>query len=118
MLPPPKGTSVETIRNPSDADLFAIGPVSVAEAKQRLDEGDSCVVATDDSGLAAAMWCSERKRFIKWIGCNIRPPEGHVHFYNAWVRPDARGLNLVITSYSIHYTKLYECCRPTRYRGS
>jgi hypothetical protein len=94
MLTPPKGTSVETIRDASKVDLFTISPVSVAEAKQRLSEGDSCVVATDASGLAAAMWCSERKRYIKWIGCNIQPPPGHVHFYNAWVRPDARGLNL------------------------
>ena len=94
MLPPPEGTTVETIRDAGDADLFAIGPVSPAEAKQRLSEGDSCVVATDAAGLAAAMWCSERKRFIKWIGCNIRPPPGHVHFYNAWVRPDTRGVNL------------------------
>lgn len=93
-LPPPKGNSVETIREASRADLFTVGPVSAAEAKQRLSEGDSCVVATDASGLAAAMWCSERKRYIEWIGCNIRPPIGHVHFYNAWVRPDARGLNL------------------------
>ena len=93
-LPPPKGTSVETIRDASRADLFTIGPVSAAEAKRRLSEGDSCVVATDSLGLAAEMWCSERKRYIEWIGCNIRPPPGHVHFYNAWVRPDRRGLGL------------------------
>ena len=90
----PEGISAETIRDTSRADVFTIGPVSAAEAVQRLGEGDSCVVATDSFGLAAEMWCSEKKRYIEWLGCKIRPPSGHVQFYNAWVRPDARGLGL------------------------
>ncbi len=92
--PLPDGTSIEIVRDTSRAELFTIGPVSVAEANQRLSEGDSCVVVTDSFGLAAEMWCSERKRYIEWIGCKVRPPPGHVHFYNAWVRPESRGLNL------------------------
>lgn len=44
--------------------------------------------------MAAQMWCTERPRFIAWIGCDIRPPEGHVHVYNSWVEPEFRGLGL------------------------
>jgi hypothetical protein len=44
--------------------------------------------------MAAQMWCSEQTRFIDWIGCDIRVPEGHVHVYNSWVRPESRGLGL------------------------
>ena len=88
----PAGISLETA---TDERLFAKGPISPKQAGERLSEGDTCVVAVSpEIGLAAQMWCTERTRYIDWIGCDIRPPDGHVHVYNSWVEPEFRGLGL------------------------
>ena len=78
-----------------DPNAFDSGPISRDRAALRLSGGDTCIVAVARSGrLAAQMWCTEKARFIDWIGCDIRPPEGHVHIYNSWVEPEFRGLGL------------------------
>lgn len=91
----PVGFAIETLSAGSPTHIFDDGPISTAQAAQRFAEGDTCHIAlTPDPIMAAQMWCSERTRFIDWIGCDIRPPEGHVHVYNSWVRPEYRGLGL------------------------
>jgi hypothetical protein len=93
--PMPDGISIEVLSKRAPEYLFSDGPVLPAEAAKRLADSDTCHVAlTSDGAMAAQMWCTERPRFIDWIGCNIRPPEGHVHVYNSWVRPEFRGLGL------------------------
>jgi len=93
-LPLPPGFVLRNLLM-GEQGLCAIGPVPPAQAARRLSEGDTCIVAIGpDEGLAGQMWCSEKPRFIDWIGCNIRPPDGHVHIYNSWIRPEYRGLGL------------------------
>lgn len=93
--PIPAGFVIETLSGGASASRFDEGPIQPAQAAERLAEGDTCHVAvTSGAVVAAQMWCSERTRFIDWIGCGIRPPDGHVHVYNSWVRPGFRGLGL------------------------
>jgi len=93
--PVPAGFAIERASPDASSTLFGDGPVSPSQAAQRLADGDTCLVAvTEGTVTAAQMWCSERVRFIDWIGCDVRPPEGHVHVYNSWVRPEFRGLGL------------------------
>ncbi len=93
--PVPAGFAIERASPDASSALFGDGPVSPSQAAQRLSDGDTCLVAvTEGAVMAAQMWCSERVRFIDWIGCDVRPPEGHVHVYNSWVRPEFRGLGL------------------------
>ena len=93
--PVPEGFTIETLSAGAPAHLFDDGPIPPAQATQRFADGDTCHVAvTRDGVVGAQMWCSERTRFIDWIGCDICPPEGHVHVYNSWVRPEFRGLGL------------------------
>jgi hypothetical protein len=95
-VPPiPAGLTIERLLTHARASLFDEGPVRAAQAAERLADGDTCLVAVTAGGaMAAEMWCSEKSRFIDWIGCNIRPPKGHVHVYNSWVQPEFRGLGL------------------------
>ena len=87
--------ALSTVSTEVDLEIFANSPVPPSLAASRLTEGDACDVAVaPGSVLAAQMWSTERPRFIDWIGCNIRPPMGHVHVYNSWVRPEFRGLGL------------------------
>ncbi len=91
----PDGIRIETLVKNAPQGLFTDGPVSSAEAAARLSEGDTCHAALTAGGfLAAQMWSTERSRYIDWIGCDIRPPERHVHVYNSWVQPEFRGLGL------------------------
>ena len=91
----PEGLTVRHATSKADAELFASGPVTIEQATARLVDGDTCtVVIRADRGLVAQMWCTEKSRFIDWIGCNVTPPDGHVHLYNAWVEPEFRGLGL------------------------
>ena len=93
--PLPSGFAIETLMAGANTDPFADGPISAAQARQRFADGDSCQVAfTPQRVMAAQMWCSERTRFIDWIGLDVPVPEGHVHVYNSWVRPKFRGLGL------------------------
>jgi hypothetical protein len=92
--PDPAGTAIHRFMGAVPPHLFNEGPVSAALAIKRLADGDTCLVALRSGAMAAQMWCSERPRFIDWIGCEIRPPEGHVHVYNSWVQPEFRGLGL------------------------
>ena len=93
--PVPAGFAVEKVSREASLTLFGDGPISPFHAAQRLADGDTCLVAlTGGTVMAAQMWCSERARFIDWIGCDVRPPEGHVHVYNSWVKPEFRGLGL------------------------
>jgi len=92
--PNPAGIAVERFTGSAPSHLFDEGPVSAAMAANRLVDGDTCLVAVTSGAMAAQMWCSERPRFIDWIGCDIRPPKGHVHVYNSWVQPEFRGLGL------------------------
>jgi hypothetical protein len=91
--------------------MFAASPTSSSLAAGRLAEGDTCYIAVAPSPvMAAQMWCTERPRFIDWIGCNIRPPDGHVHIYNSWVRPEFRGLGL-------QWSLAAAACRDVAARG-
>ena len=91
----PEGLTIERLLNGARASLFDEGPTPSAQAANRLADGDTCLLVVTSSGaMAAQMWCSERPRFIDWIGCEIGPPEGHVHVYNSWVQPEFRGLGL------------------------
>ncbi len=91
----PTGFAIETLAAGAATDPFVDGPIPAAQAAQRFAEGDTCQIAfTSHRIMAAQMWCSEQTRFIDWIGCDIRVPEGHVHVYNSWVRPEFRGLGL------------------------
>ncbi len=92
--PNPAGFAIERFTDTAPSHLFDEGPVSAKLAAERLVDGDTCLVAVTSGAMAAQMWCSERPRFIDWIGCDIRPPEGHVHVYNSWVQPEFRGLGL------------------------
>jgi hypothetical protein len=92
--PKPAGVAIERFTGTAPQHLFNEGPVSLALATERLVGGDTCLVAITSGAMAAQMWCSERPRFIDWIGCEIRPPAGHVHVYNSWVQPEFRGLGL------------------------
>jgi len=92
--PSPAGFAIERFTDTAPSHLFDEGPVSAKLAAERLGDGDTCIVAVTSGAMAAQMWCSERPRFIDWIGCDIRPPEGHVHVYNSWVQPEFRGLGL------------------------
>jgi hypothetical protein len=93
--PVPDGLTVRRTTSKEDASLFVRGPVTREQAATRFAEGDTCSVAIKpEFGLVAQMWLTERPRFIEWIGCTVKPPAGHVHFYNAWVEPEFRGLGL------------------------
>lgn len=93
--PTPEGILIETLSAGAPTHLFADGPIPGAQAARRFAEGDTCHVAVTSGGvMSAQMWCSEETRFIDWIGCDIRPPEEHVHIYNSWVEPEFRGLGL------------------------
>lgn len=92
--PNPADVVIERLTGAAPQHLFNEGPVSAALAAERLMGGDTCLVAVKSGAMAAQMWCSELSRFIDWIGCNIRPPEEHVHVYNSWVQPEFRGLGL------------------------
>jgi len=95
-VPPlPEGITVGRATSKADAELFVKGPISPEVASSRLADGDTCsMVIKQGTGLIAQMWLTEKPRFIEWIGCNITPPNGHVHLYNAWVEPEFRGLGL------------------------
>jgi len=102
---------IETLSDRAAANLFAEGPVPPEQAGERLAQGDTCHVAIASGAvMAAQMWCSERTQFIDWIGCNIRPPDGHVHVYNSWVRPEFRGLGL-------QWNLAAAACRDVAVRG-
>lgn len=91
----PSGFAVERLSDSARASLFEKGPIPAKLAAARLADGDTCLAAlTAEGHMAAQMWCTERSRFIDWIGCHVRPPEGHVHVYNSWVEPEFRGLGL------------------------
>ena len=92
--PSPSNVAIERFTGTAPSHLFEEGPVSGALAAARLSDGDTCLVAVSAGAMAAQMWCSERPRFIDWIGCNIHPPKEHVHVYNSWVKPEFRGLGL------------------------
>jgi hypothetical protein len=92
--PNPASIAIERFTGTAPPHLFDEGPVSRALAAKRLVDGDTCLVAVTSGAMAAQMWCSEQPRFIDWIGCDIRPPEEHVHVYNSWVQPEFRGLGL------------------------
>jgi hypothetical protein len=107
----PAGFAIETFSTGASSRLFDDGPIAPGKAAQRFADGDTCHIAVTSSFvMAAQMWCSERTRFIDWIGCNIRPPEGHVHVYNSWVRPEFRGLGL-------QWTLAAAACRDIIARG-
>ena len=95
-VPPlPEGISVGRATSKTDAELFVTGPITREQAAIRIADGDTCsVVIKQGTGLIAQMWLTEKPRFIEWIGCNVTPPDGHVHLYNAWVEPEYRGLGL------------------------
>jgi hypothetical protein len=95
-VPPlPEGITAGRATSKADANLFVSGPVNKEMAASRLSDGDTCsIVMKHGTGLIAQMWLTEKPRFIEWIGCNVAPPEGHVHLYNAWVEPEFRGLGL------------------------
>ena len=91
----PEGITVGHATSIADAELFVRGPITRELATTRLADGDTCsLVFKQGTGLIAQMWVTEKPRFIEWIGCNVTPPEGHVHLYNAWVEPEFRGLGL------------------------
>ena len=92
--PDPAGVAIERFAGTAPPHLFDGGPVSTTLATKRLVDGDTCLVAVTSGAMVAQMWCSERPRFIEWIGCDIHPPAGHVHVYNSWVQPEFRGLGL------------------------
>lgn len=95
-VPPlPDGITAGRATSKADAELFVRGPITRELAASRLDDGDTCsVVIKQGTGLIAQMWLSEKPRFIEWIGCDVTPPDDHVHLYNAWVEPEFRGLGL------------------------
>ena len=91
----PEGLTIGHARTKADAELFVTGPISREVAAGRFADGDTCsVVIKPDRGVIGQMWCTEKTRYIEWIGCDVKPPEGHVHLYNAWVEPEFRGLGL------------------------
>jgi hypothetical protein len=91
----PEGITVGRATSKADAELFVTGPITREQAVTRIADGDTCsIVIKQGTGLIAQMWLTEKPRFIEWIGCNVTPPDGHVHLYNAWVEPEFRGLGL------------------------
>lgn len=93
--PVPDGITVGHAKTKADAELFLTGPITREQAASRFAEGETCSVAVKaGTGVVAQMWCTEKARYIEWIGCEVKPPEGHVHLYNAWVEPEFRGLGL------------------------
>jgi hypothetical protein len=95
-VPPlPEGITVGHAKTKADAELFMSGPISSEVAASRIADGDTCSIAIKAGrGVVGQMWCTEKARYIEWIGCDVKPPEGHVHLYNAWVEPEFRGLGL------------------------
>ena len=95
-IPPlPEGIAVGRATSKADAELFVRGPITRELATTRLADGDKCsFVVKQGTGLIAQMWVTEKPRFIEWIGCTVKPPDDHVHLYNAWVEPEFRGLGL------------------------
>lgn len=91
----PADVVLKTVSTAADLEMFSTGPISPAEAERRFSEGDTCHIALSaTSGVAGQVWCTEKSRFIEWIGCDVKPPVGHVHVYNLWVGPRFRGLGV------------------------
>ena len=69
----PDGITVGHAKTKADAELFLTGPITREQAASRFAEGDTCTVAVKaGTGVVAQMWCTEKARYIEWIGCEVK----------------------------------------------
>ncbi|MCB2107321.1 MAG: hypothetical protein KDE14_06445 [Rhodobacteraceae bacterium] len=95
MMALPEGFAVEVVAGPGPPDAKWTGGVAATTARQRLSEGDRCIVVKCAANeIAAEMWCTDQARHIDWIGCDVVPPPALTLLYNAWVAPVHRGHGL------------------------
>lgn len=87
-------------------------PHCAEEFRQRLSEGQFCLVGRDSESvrIVSTMWMTDQPVFIEWIACQVTPLPDHFLLYNAWVDPTYRGK-------SIHWENARKACEQVTRMG-